>query len=81
MNKEENMRRVTRKWTMWLTLALLAALLLPALGQAQSGPNTMNFQGRLLDSSGNPVVGTRCMRFRMCATDTCLDGSSNSTQV
>ncbi len=76
------MRRNTRKWTLWITLALVAALLLPALGQAQSGPNTMNFQGRLLDDGGNPRGGEdHCMGFRICTTDNCLDAGSNSTQV
>lgn len=59
--------------------ALLAVLLVLATGVpgfAQTGPATMNFQGRLLDSAGEPRGGvTHCMRFRLCSNDDC------STQV
>jgi hypothetical protein len=51
-------------------LALLLALLttMPGMAQFGQGPTTMNFQGRLLDSSGEPRGGeTHCMRFRMCS--------------
>ncbi|MBN1137878.1 MAG: hypothetical protein JXM73_14915 [Anaerolineae bacterium] len=54
------------------TLAVLVILLssLPAL--AQTGPETMNFQGRLLDSGGSPRSGeTHCMGFRLCNDSSC----------
>jgi hypothetical protein len=54
------------------TLVALLVLLssLPAL--AQTGPETMSFQGRLLDSGGNPRGGeTHCMGFRLCSDSSC----------
>jgi len=67
-----------RRHTLVWALALLLALLTTVPGMAQSGPNTMSFQGRLLDSSGDPRGGEKhCMRFRMC-TD---DSNCGSTQV
>jgi len=55
-------------------LAILLALISTVPGLAQTGPNTMNFQGRLLDNSGDPVSGvTRCMRFRMCSDSGCTN--------
>jgi hypothetical protein len=61
-----------------VALALLLALLTTMPGMAQTGPNTMSFQGRLLDGSGDPRGGEKhCMRLRMC-TD---DSNCGSTQV
>ncbi len=58
-----------------LALALLFLLVLIPSVWAQSGgqgPNAMNFQGRLLDSSGNPLDNaTRCLRFRLCSDSGC----------
>jgi hypothetical protein len=64
----KNKRVLCKAWLgMGLMLALVLAVcsVLPAL--AQTGPETMNFQGHLLDGSGNPRSGeTHCMRFRLC---------------
>ena len=61
-----------------LVLALLLATL-PVL--AQTGPETMNFQGRLLDSGGTALDGSKhCLRFRMCI-DGADEGSCTATQV
>lgn len=49
-------RRINRKrWA--VPVAIFALLLLstvPMLAQTGQGPNTINFQDRLLDNSGNP---------------------------
>ncbi len=59
-----------------LALACLVGLLTTVPGMAQSGPNTMSFQGRLLDGSGAPRSGEKhCMSFRICSDSSC------STQV
>ncbi|HEY54070.1 MAG TPA: hypothetical protein G4N94_11495 [Caldilineae bacterium] len=74
MNKNSFPR--SKFWWRSLVLALLMIFVATTISQAQTGsyPRTMNFQGRLLDSSGNPLDGAnRCMRFRMCS-----DGSSES---
>jgi hypothetical protein len=75
------MRERTTFWTNsqgWLGLVVMTvvvmSLLFPALvlSQAGGGPNTMDFQGWLLDSSGNPRGGqTHCLRFRMCSNSSC----------
>jgi len=62
------------KW--WLSLvgalALLLVTLFPIMISAQTGPNTMNYQGWLLDASGEPRGGeTHCMRFRICSDGAC----------
>ena len=57
----------------WLLVAILLLACLPAapLG-AQGGPDVINFQGRLLDASGDPRGGeTHCMRFRLCSDESC----------
>ncbi len=57
-----------------LALALLLLfILVPAVwAQGGQGPDRMNFQGRLLDDSGNPLDNaTRCLRFRMCSDSGC----------
>ena len=52
---------------LWILLAVLLILISSVPGLAQIGPETMNFQGRLLDSGGSPRGGeTHCMRFRLC---------------
>lgn len=65
----------TQKMVWAAALALLVGLLLllsPSVLLAQTGPNTMSFQGQLLDSSGNPREGeTHCLRFRMCSDQYC----------
>jgi hypothetical protein len=48
-----------------LVLVLLAGALL-----SQSVPQLINFQGRLTDSAGQPIDGTREMRFRLLDADT-----------
>jgi hypothetical protein len=54
---------------------VVVLLLLSALpGLAQSGPETMNFQGRLLDAGGNPLTEMHCLRFRLC-----LEGDNAET--
>jgi hypothetical protein len=62
------------KW--WLSLvgalALLLVTLFPIVISAQTGPDTMNYQGWLLDASGEPRGGeTHCMRFRICSDGAC----------
>ncbi|MGD8627274.1 MAG: hypothetical protein PVJ34_22250, partial [Anaerolineae bacterium] len=56
-------------------VGLVALLLLLATvpGLAQTGPETMNFQGRLLDDGGSPVTEPRCMRFRLCSDVDCFE--------
>lgn len=46
-------------------------LLSAAASQAQTGPETMNFQGRLLDSGGAPLATPHCLRFRLCDEAVC----------
>jgi hypothetical protein len=84
--KEERNMNVNRGWhagkrdTLVMGLALLLALLttVPGMAQTHSGQVTMSFQGRLLDSSGEPRSDeTHCMRFRMCTDDT----NCGNTQV
>jgi hypothetical protein len=64
----KNKRGLRKAWLgigLMLALVLAVCSVLPAL--AQTGPETMNFQGHLLDGSGNPRSGeTHCMRFRLC---------------
>jgi hypothetical protein len=55
-----------------VALALALALLTTVPGMAQTGPDTMSFQGRLLDDAGHPREGeTHCMRFKMCSDADC----------
>jgi hypothetical protein len=54
-------------------MVMLLLLLSTAPGLAQTGPDTMNFQGRLLDDAGSPVTEPRCMRFRLCSDADCLE--------
>ena len=70
----------TTNWTKrrsWLSLvgalALLLVPLFPRVISAQgTGPDTMNYQGWLLDANGEPRGGeTHCMRFRMCSDGAC----------
>jgi hypothetical protein len=49
-------------------IAFLA--LIPAVAYVQSVPQLINYQGRLADSSGQPVDGSREMRFRLLDADT-----------
>jgi len=68
----KKMGLLLRKRWPWL-LALLLIVLSPAASGAQTGPNSMNFQGRLLDDAGQPRSGeTHCMRFRICTDEDCL---------
>jgi len=55
------------------TLALLLVPLFPKMISAQgTGPDTMNYQGWLLDANGEPRGGeTHCMRFRICGDSAC----------
>lgn len=61
----------------WRGLAVGVVLVLLLLGtvpgMAQTGPDTMNFQGRLLDAGGAPVTEPRCMRFRLCGDANCIE--------
>jgi len=60
-----------RNWLL-AAVATLLVVLCPAASQAQSGPDTMNSQGRLLDSGGNPRGGeAHCLRFRICSDSDC----------
>ena len=62
--------KVTKLYCIGVVVVLLLAL--PAVIWAQGGPDTMNFQGRLLDSSGEPRDGeTHCIRFRICSDAGC----------
>ncbi len=62
-------------------LTILAILVSSVPGLAQTGPETMGFQGRLLDSGGDPRGGeTHCMRFRMC-TDASSEASCTTSKV
>jgi hypothetical protein len=72
MNTRKSCREIKRRGLM-IMLAILLALMTTMPGLAQTGPNTMNFQGRLLDSGGEPRGGeTHCMCFRMCKEPTCM---------
>ena len=62
-------------------LTILVVLVSSVPGLAQTGPETMGFQGRLLDSGGNPRGGeTHCMRFRIC-TDASSEASCTASKV
>jgi hypothetical protein len=79
LEEEQTMNRRTsgQKQRTWLPLVIATAalaLLSATVSLAQSGPDTMNFQGRLLDSSGNPLGGeAHCMRFRICLDGDCAE--------
>src|SRR5579883_1486897 len=49
-------------------LGLLLAIVVPVRGAV---PQLLNYQGKLGDSSGNPVNGVYDMRFRLCADSAC----------
>jgi len=61
----------------WLGIVCALVLLLiaffPKLISAQgTGPDTMNYQGWLLDNNGDPRSNeTHCMRFRLCSDSGC----------
>ena len=59
--------RVPRRWH-WLGLALLLAAGL-FLAACSANPRVFGFQGRLTDSNGNPVTGTKTMTFRLWTDD------------
>jgi hypothetical protein len=52
----------------------MVILLFAGLALAQSVPQLINYQGRLTDSSGQPIDGMREMRFRLLDADTLSAG-------
>ncbi|MEJ2210278.1 MAG: hypothetical protein P8129_14760, partial [Anaerolineae bacterium] len=62
-------------WRRGLAVGVVVLLLLLSTmpGLAQTGPETMNFQGRLLDGGGNPLTEPHCMRFRLCSDADCFE--------
>lgn len=66
----------TNRIKLWrgLAVGLLALLtvLATAPGLAQTGPDSMNFQGRLLAADSKPRDGeSHCLRFRICNDGAC----------
>ena len=47
-----------------MAFLLIVNVLAPSLHA--SAPGEMNYQGKLTDSSGNPLTGPYSMRFRIC---------------
>lgn len=51
-------------------IIMLAVWLVPAFALAQSVPGVMSYQGRLLDTNGNPVTGAPSVTFAIYAAGT-----------
>ena len=69
MQDQERRALLRRGLAVGVVMLLITLSTVPGL--AQTGPNTMNFQGQLLDSSGNPLTSSHCVRFRLCSDSSC----------
>ena len=71
MNGKRNPFKWSRKREILSFVLLLSLLSLPQFPASAAISQSLNYQGKLADSSGNPLSGTYDFMFRFCADPAC----------